>query len=357
MGKFGRNIKKEIALKRFRFFYQEIVWAFIIIFLLLLIPSFLIPTLIDSGSPLYGIAFYSSRAILAFIGIPLIFPLANLIFESQKRNIILEEDVSPAIGHLRLFKMTKKNYKYQILYGILIFFLVFLPIDFFGYLLVPGFIEYQATSLAIQASGSYLLSGNYFVFLISAIVIQFSVAIFEENIHRGLLTKRGSEHFFRTSAVMISALYFGLGHFAYFFDPISRGYPVWYPFIMFLQAFIVGIILSLIVLRRKWLFPVIIGHTLNNIVSAHAVWNFLQGNNFTIIVLYLYYPLLIIGCVIFVLQYSRIKESLATGFNMLKEYFHQDNSIEKTKGDTLFRVFFDVFMSLLIFIMGFMVMI
>jgi membrane protease YdiL (CAAX protease family) len=356
MGKLGQSRKKEIALKRFRFFYQEVIWAFIIIFLFLLIPSFLIPMLINSESPVYGVAFYSSRAILAFIGIPLIFPLANLIFESQKRNLILEEDVSPAIGHLRLFKMTKNNYKYQILYGILIFFLIFLPFDFFTYL-IPGMLQYQAESLENQVSNLYLTSGDYTVFLISAIVIQFSVALFEENIHRGLITKRGSEHFFRLSAVMISALYWGLGHFAYFFDPISRGKPLWLPFIWFVQAIIIGIVLSLILLRRKWLFPAIIAHTLNNIVSAHAIWIYLQENDFVIITFYLYYPLLIIGCILFVLQYSRIKESLTIGFNMLKEYFHQDTSIEDTKGDTIFRVFFDIFMGLLIFAMGFMIMI
>ena len=131
MRKYVQNRKKQIALDRFRFFYQEVVWGFIIVFLFFLIPTFLLPIMLDTGSPLYGIIFYSLRAIFVFIGIPLIFPLANLIFEHQKRKVIIEEDVSPAKGHLKLYKITKKNFKYQILYGILIFFLVFLPIDFF----------------------------------------------------------------------------------------------------------------------------------------------------------------------------------------------------------------------------------
>ena len=97
----------------------------------------------------------------------------------------------------------------------------------------------------------YLRENNYFLFLVVVIIIQFSVALTEETVSRGLLTKRGSEHFFKISAVIISALYWGLGHFAFFLDPISRTYSVWIPFLWFLQAFFIGIILSLLVLRRK----------------------------------------------------------------------------------------------------------
>ena len=355
MGKLDQTRKKEIALKRFRFFYQEIVWVFILIFIFLLVPLFLVPLIIDETSPLYGILFYLLRAIFVFIAIPLVYPLANLIFESQKRNIIMEEDVSPAMGHLKLYRITKKNYKYQILYGLLIFFLVFLPIDFFNFLLLPKMIEYQALTLTLKATGAYFLSENYFIFLISAIVIQFSVAIAEENVSRGFLTKRGSEHFFSMSAVIISTFYWGLGHFVYFLDPISSSFPFLYPFIWFLQAFVIGIILSLVVLRRKWLFPVIIAHTLNNIISAHVVWSFWQGTNFVVVALYIYYPLLIIGCGLIVWYYSLIKDSLSIGFRMLRSYFKRDESSENTKGDVIFRIFFDIFIAIFIFLMGFMI--
>jgi len=357
MIKLGRSKKKEIARDRIRFFYQEVVWGFIIIFLFLLLPAFLLPSIIDTESPIYGVFFYLLRAVLVLIGIPLIFPLSNLIFEPQKRKVIIEEDVSPARGHLKLYKMTKKNYKYQILYGILTFFLVFLPIDFFTYLLIPGMLEYQSVSIIFKTTDVYLLSNNYIIFLLSAIVIQFSVAIAEETVSRGLLAKRGSEHYSRMSAVMISALYWGFGHLAYFFDPISRLYPIWYPFIWFLESFFIGIVLALLVLRRKWLFPVIIAHALNNIISAHAVWSFAQGITFSIVGLYLYYPLLIIGCILFVWFYSQIKEGLSIGFGMLKDYFKKEKKIEATIGDSIFRVFFDILMGFLIFIMGFIIMI
>ncbi|MEE9377979.1 MAG: CPBP family intramembrane glutamic endopeptidase [Candidatus Lokiarchaeia archaeon] len=356
MRELHQNRKKQIALKRFRFFYQEIVWGFILIFIFLLLPLFLVPLIVSVTSPLYGILIYSLRAVFVIIGIQLIFPLSNLIFDSQKRNIIVEEDISPGKGFLMLYKMSNKNYKYQILYGLLIFFLIFLPIDFFGYVLIPEMLEYQ--SYALPDTDVYLQSGtSYILFLISVIIIQFSVALSEETISRGLLTKRGSEHFFSMSAVMISTLYFGFGHFAYFLNPISQFYPIWYPFIWFLQAIIAGIVLSLFVLKKRWIFPVIIAHTLNNIISAHAVWSFNNAVDFSVVALYLYCPLLIIGCILFIWQFSQIKESLSTGFKMLSSYFKRDNNNEDTKGDLIFRVFIDILMGLLIFFMGFMIMI
>jgi len=357
--------KKKIAVDRLRFFLYEVALMFIFVFLLLLIPLFLVPIFVDKSSFIYGILFYGLRALFIFIGIPLIFYLSNLIFESQKNQLIIDEDISPSIGHLRLFKMTKNNYKYQILYGLLIFFLVFLPIDFFTYLLIPEMIEYQAGVIAgipeedigriIKYTDLYLLLDNYFLFLISVIIIQFSVAIAEESISRGLIAKRGSEYFFMMSAVMISSFFFGLGHFAYFLDPVSRTYPLWYPFVWFLQALIIGIILSLLVLRKKWIFPAIIAHTLNNIVSAHTIWSFIQGNDFALVALYLYYPLLVIGIMLLVWQFPNIKDGVNTGFQIFKTYFLKDEASEKTKGDKYFRYFIDIIMGILIFLMSMLV--
>lgn len=250
--------------------------------------------------------------------------------------------------------MTRKNYKYQILYGLLIFFLIFLPFDFFGYLLIPEMLEYQ--SYTRPNTDVYLTSGtSYIIFLVSVIIIQFSVAMSEETITRGLITKRGSEHFFSISAVMISSLYFGLRHFAYFLDPVSRLYPIWFPLIWFLQAFFIGIILSLFVLRKKWIFPVIIAHSLNNIISAHAIWCFNNEIDFSVLTLYLYIPLLLIGCIFFIWQFSQIKESVSIGLSMLKSYFKRDEEDEITIGDTSFRIFFDIIVSFLIFIMSFII--
>jgi len=349
------DAKKRIAKKRFTFFLYDVAIVFVFIFILLIIPLFTVPLITEEGSVLYGILFYVIRTIIIFLGIPLILYLTNLIFEFQKKKVIINEDISPATGHLKLFKVTKKNYKYQILYGFLIFFLVFLPIDFFTYLFIPEIVGYQAVVLGIKDTNYYLFANDYFIFLISAIIIQISVSVTEETIARGFLAKRGSEYFLKMSAVIISSLYFGLGHLAYMLEFIS-----WYPILWFFQAFIIGIILSLVVLRKKWILPVIIAHALNNIVAAHTIWSFWQGISFQVVAFYLYMPLFFYGilfiivCLILVWPISSVKRGFSNGFRLFKTYFKRDTE-EKTIGDTLFRVFFDILIGCLIFLMGFLV--
>jgi len=351
------DAKKRIARKRFTFFLYDVALVFVFIFILLIIPLFTVPLIVKENSVLYGILFYVIRAIIIFLGIPLILYLTNLIFEFQKKKVIIDEDISPATGHLKLFKVTKKNYKYQILYGFLIFFLVFLPMDFFTYLFIPEIVGYQSVVLGIRTTNYYLspFTNDYFVFLTSAIIIQISVSITEETIARGFLAKRGSEYFLKMSAVIISSLYFGLGHFAYMLNIIS-----WYPVLWFFQAFIIGIILSLVVLRKKWILPVIIAHALNNIVAAHTIWSFWQGNSFQVVALYVYMPLFFYGilfiavCLLLVWPFSSVKRGISNGFALFKTYFKRDTE-EKTIGDTFFRVFFDILIGCLIFLMGFLI--
>ena len=355
-----RSEKRRIAKKRFTFFLYDVALVFVFLFILLIIPLFIVPLITEEWSVLYGIIFYVIRMIMIFLGIPLILYMTNLIFEFQKKKVIIYEDISPATSHLKLFKVTKKNYKYQILYGFLIFFLVFLPIDFFGYLLIPDLIEYQATVL-IKSTNVYLFPeigggpNSYFIFLISAIIVQISVAVSEETIARGFLAKRGSEYFLTMSAVIISSLYWGLGHLAYILE-----FRSWFPFLWFFQAFIIGIILSLVVLRKKWILPAIIAHTLNNIVATHTIWSFWQGMSFQVVAFFVYIPLFIIVilfiivCLLIVWPFSSVKRGMSNGFALFKTYFKKDKE-EKTVGDTLFRVLFDILIGCLIFLMGFLI--
>lgn len=347
--------KKTIAKVRFAFFIYEVALVFVFLFVILLAPLFLVPLFVAENTVLYGILFYVLRAIFIFLGIPLILYLTNLLYESQKRKVIINEDISPSTGHLKLYKITKKNYKYQILYSLIIFFLLFLPLDFFTYLLIPETIEYQARAL-YKTTNRYLLSNiKYIEFLISAIIIHIVVSLTEETIARGFIAKRGNEYFFKMSAVMISSLYWGLGHLAYLMDAFAL-----YPFIWFTQSFIIGIILALFVLRKKWIFPVIIAHALNNIVSAHTIWSYWQGFNFQLVAFYLYIPLFIIGilfvfvCILLVWPLSSIKKGFSNGFTDIRTYFKRETN-ERTTGDLLFRIFFDILIGFLIFIMGFLV--
>ncbi|MFX0187463.1 MAG: CPBP family intramembrane glutamic endopeptidase [Candidatus Hodarchaeota archaeon] len=348
----SNNTKNKIVNNRLKFF-AEVVIVFIGIFLFLLIPIILLQLFIERNSTFYGPLYYLLRAICILIAIPLFLFVSNIILNSQEKQIIVENESSPATAHFKLYSVTEGDFKEQLLFAVLILFIVFIPLDFLIYFLVPEMLEYTGNVLSTQTTDTYLLQ-SYYIFLISVILIQISVAIYEESLSRGFLTKRGSEYFHKMSAVIISSLYFGLMHFAYFFNPISKNYPIWFPFIWFLQTFTVGIMLSIYILKKKRLFPVIFAHALNNIISAHAVWNYLQGNDFSIVVIYLYLPLLVISVALFILYFPRIKHGISTGFDEFKTYFKKDESIGESKVDLYFRIFFDFIMGVFILILGFL---
>jgi membrane protease YdiL (CAAX protease family) len=187
------------------------------------------------------------------------------------------------------------------------------------------------------------------VFLLSVIIIQIFVAIYEETLFRGLLANRGSDYFKNMSAVIMTSFVFGLGHFSYILTAPSIGLPIIFPIIWFLQAFLVGIILAMLVLRRHWLFPVIFAHAVNNIISAHSIWNFIHGNDYSLMSYIVYIPLLIISIFLFVWQFSRIKESLSIGFKEFISYFKKDNELGEGWLGKIVRIMMDFLFGLIIF--------
>ncbi|TFG23116.1 MAG: CPBP family intramembrane metalloprotease [Promethearchaeota archaeon] len=346
----SNNKKKKIVVDR-GVFICEVLMIFIGITLFMIIPLLLLPSLIDEKSIFYGPLYYLLRALGILIAIPILLYLLNKIIDSQKNNTNIEDDSSPVSRYLNLYSVTEGDFKEQLLYGILILFIVFIPLDFLTYFLIPEMLEFTGNVLSTQATDAYLLRG-YFIFLFSVIIIQISVAIYEESLTRGFLTMRGGEYFHRISAVIISSLYFGLMHFLYYLHPISRNYPVWFPLIWFLQTFTVGIMLSIFIVKKKRIWPVIFAHALNNIISAYAVWNYLQGNDFSLVAIYLYFPLLIITSILFIWQFSRIKQGISTGFKEFKTYFKKNEFIRESKSDLYFRFFIDFLIGLLILIIG-----
>ena len=305
----------------------------------------------SNKSIFYGPLYYLLRALAIIIAVPLFLFFSNKILETPKRTQIIKEDMNPALEYLKLYSFPENSFKDQLRYGVLLLFIIFIPLDFLVYFLIPDMLNYTGEVLSSQATDSYLLQ-SYFVFLFSVIIIQVCVSIYEESVSRGFLTMRGKEYVHNISAVTIASLYFGLMHFAYFLTPVSRNYPSWFPFIWFLQTFLVAIILSILVLKKKSLFPVIFAHALNNIISAHAVWNYLQGNDFSLMIYYIYFPLMIAGLFLFIWQFSTIKKGVRVVYDDIREYFKLDEKLGEAKGDVYFRIIIDVFIGLLILALG-----
>jgi len=346
------NTKGKILEERL-YFFIEVVIVFFGLFCFLLIPLGIYSLITSENGIFLGPLFYFLKAIVLIAALPLMLYISNYLMELQEDDKTEGKIINPSWSHIKLFSINRSNAKYQILYGFLLLFLLFIPLDCITYILLPEMLGYQGEALTSNQSNVYLTE-SYGIFIISVIIIQFSVAFYEETLTRGFVTKRGADHINKASAVIISSLYFGLMHFAYILNPISRSYSFWFPIIWFLQAFFVGMILSLFIVKKKWVLPLIIAHAINNIVSAHAVWNYLQGADFFFVFLSLYLPLLVISILLLAWQFSRVKESVLNGLKELKKFFEKDDKNQQSTGDIYFRILIDLLLGLIIFGLGFL---
>jgi hypothetical protein len=296
------------------------------------------------------------KLIAVLMGVPLILIFSTKVFSSsQKGKMLQDTHISPAKGHLLLYRITKKNYKFQLLYGILIFLLVLVPLNCLFLVFIPGMVEYQAYSSSLKSTGYYLIENNYLLFFLSTIVIQSCIAITDETISKGLMAKRGSDYYNKRSAAIIASLYLGLSEFIFFLELIHVYYPPWFPFIWFFKSFIMGIILSLFVLRKNWLLPVIIASLFNNLVLSHVIWSYLHGVPIFLLSFFIYTPLLIIGGIVIMWNYAKIKKTIQIGIKELKIYLKNNKDIKETTGDKYFRILTDVIIGGLFFVMSILI--
>ena len=351
MGRLISYNRREMASKRLKFLFYEVVPIFLVIFVLLILEWVILPLLVNQTSALFGMLFYLIRALAIFLVIILFLFVSNKY--KKKNSQPTKHGIAPHFGYLKLYKMSKKNYLYQLLYSLLLFFLILIPLEFLFSYFLPETVTYRAASLAFGRENSYLLLNDISQFLLFSIIIQLSISISEESIFRGFITKRGSEYFNKISAVMIST--FSFTFIEFFLNPIILTASFYIGVIWFIKSFIIGLILSLTIIRRKWLFPMIIAKTIDSIITSVIFWAFLNGGNFTQLLIFIYTPLLLISLIILLLQHSRVQESLKIGIKMIKSYSKNDISLEETSGDKVFRLIFDVFIAFLSFIFGILI--
>ena len=172
------EIKNQIIAERGRFLL-EVFLIFFGIMLFSLIPWFVLPLFMSSESLFYGPLYYLLRAMSIIIIIPLFLFFSNKILETPKRTQIIKEDMNPALEYLKLYSFPENSFKDQLRYGILLLFIIFIPLDFLVYFLIPDMLKYTGEVLSSQATDSYLLK-SYYVFLFSVIIIQVCVSIYEE---------------------------------------------------------------------------------------------------------------------------------------------------------------------------------
>ena len=351
MGRLISYNRREIASKRLKFLFYEIVPIFLVIFVFLILEWILLPLIVNQTTALYGMLLHLIRALAIFLVVILFLFVSNKF--TTKNSQPHKKELAPYIGYLKLYKMSKKNYVYQLLYSFLLFFLILIPLEFFFSLFLTETVAYRAISLIFKIENSYLLLNNISQFLLFSIIIQLSISFSNETIFRGVITKRGSEHFNNISAVMIST--FSFTFIEFFLNPIMFTASFYIGIIWLIKSFIVGLIFSLTIIRRKWLFPLIIAKTFDSIITSVIIWDFLRGGNFTQLLVFIYIPLLIISLILLILQRSRVKESLQIGVKMIKSYSRNDILLKESSGDKVFRILFDVFLAFLLFLFAILI--
>lgn len=348
------QVKRLIAKERLRFVFYEIAIAFLLIFFISSVEYMILP--LGLNPELLGITFYTIRTIIVLLAIPIVIHIMKRLMGSSQKEMRAKTKVSAFKSHFMLYKISKSNYSFQLLYGILLLFLVFIPLNFFLYLLIPEMISYNTYSLGLSLQNAYLIKiKNFAIFFILLIVIQISIAIVEETIYRGFINKRGSEHFNRISAVFISAYSYAFLSLLYFLNPFRITALNWFPLIWFFASFVIGLILSLITLRRRWLFPAIFAHSISNIIMICMIWCFLNGWNYSELMLFIYLPFISFSLFFLMFQYKRIKGSISIGIGMLRKYIKNDDKIDERNDDKYFRIFFDVVIGFLVFLIGLLI--
>ncbi len=347
MGRITSYNRRNTASKRFKFLFYEVVPIFILIFVVLTLEWIVLPLIVNQTSALFAMLFYLIRTLVIFLAIILVLFISNRIKTKNSQHV--EKELAPHLGFLKLYKMTKKNYMYQLLYSFLLLFLILIPLEFLISIALPDSIPYVAVSLET----GIMLIDNITLFFLFSVVIQFSISFSEETVFRGLIVKRGSEYFNKISAVMISTFFFTF--IEVFFNPFIFIVSSYFGVLLFIKSFIVGLVFSLTIIRRKWLFPLIIAKTVDSIISSVIIWDYLRGGNFNQLLSFIYIPLLIISLILLILQRSRVKESLKLGKKMILSYYRNDIKLEESSGDKLFRILFDIFLALLLFLFGILI--
>jgi len=316
-----------------RFFLLLLVSA-LLIFLLRNLLGFLLST-IDLPSYLKlilywlfftGITLFS--VVLSYYAINYVYPVNSHTVANEKDSLTLTpvSHKSSSLRESELFSGFKfTNFGKQIRDGLLLLCIVYTPLDFISYL-IPGVLQFSADLLQATKSDD---PENYFIFspilmLIVTLCIHCCVALREEFVYRGVFLTYGSKQLSKSAAFIASVVMFGLAHFNYFFSAGAKNMSIFFSFWWGCNAVVIGITAALYYDVNKKIFPIIIAHFLNNVISAYSVRFFALGRPFwTSSGLFLYLPIIVFGAVSLIVS-KRIrcvaKEHINHFKNLMRDY-------------------------------------
>ncbi|MCP4764510.1 MAG: CPBP family intramembrane metalloprotease [archaeon] len=344
----------ESVLKPRLFLFLEIfiVWLFIFVIRTFLTIILGITTTNMIDNPLLVLLSWFITPISCILG-SIIGLFVNEAIIYDKAPFPNPDDISPNKEVFSVFRITKNNARYQFLYGILFIFLFLIPLDFVINA-IPGVMEYQFNSLTSLpgADGSnpknaYLESGNITNYIVFVLFISICVGIHEEHFTRNVCVSRGRRYVGVYSSIIIFSIYFGIGHFSYLTlyigDPNFNIYFI-YAIIWFIVAFIMGSAFALFFIKKRYIWPLIFAHFINNVVSITVTWLFNTiGLSYLTITIFLYLPCLIVGIILAIKFKSKIIFALGEYRKIFPNYFKE---IKKTKAKVILIVFIDLLLAI-----------
>ncbi|OLS11958.1 MAG: hypothetical protein RBG13Loki_4430 [Promethearchaeota archaeon CR_4] len=285
---------------------------------------------------------YLLYVIASFACLPLIASFKYFLMPGEDKKI--KREISRQFG---IFSISTKDGTSQLKHALLMWLLVFVPLDLLSYL-IPGMLDFQTRSLIIPPAESDPGQGLYFsvsifgIFLGLSILVHLFVATREEIMFRGVMQFWGQKNVGFTSSVVISALAFGLSHFSYWFSPLGQSDPIFFYFALWWGAagLFVGFMLGFYLRTTGRILPMILAHWWNNVVSTIAVWMYVSNNNAISTMSYLgwvlYLPLIVCGLVLAILWWSTILKAGKLVKKEVKSYLNQPR----------YEIFFDIIFGL-----------
>jgi len=219
---------------------------------------------------------------------------------------------------LRKFKVD--NFKSQLLWTLCLLCLVYLPVDCLSYL-VPGVFEYQSNTLLEARIGSYFLFDSFLQMILVALIFHFFIAFREELYFRAFLSDIGKRTMGSSTAFIYSSFLFSLAHFSYIFSPTASQYSVLFPFLWALNSLIIGIASAYYYSEYQRIWPILISHWINNLISSIVTRFFLEGRSFDFAFLRIYLPFFLVGGFLLIFLSKEAKFHFNLFVMKIKGYF------------------------------------
>ncbi len=315
-----RSYSRHIAPRRFYIFLETFL-VMLISFLLWIGATYIIGLLPETSNPFRELFTYGFSVVYLIIAVILALTFVQSVF--HKSSLPMVKSDPPLKETISLF--TFKKFGMQLFYALLLLFLVYIPLDFITYT-IPGSLEFSQKSLGNQGVNVYLSFTNFGPFVLYGILLHLMVGIREELFFRGYMTIRSEKYVNGGSAVVISSIFFGFSHLGYLVYGLMDGTVILaqdlLPAMLWtLGAFFVGSVSAVFIIKKRIIWPIILAHALNNVISSSVLWlNGVNNINFWDLAKWLYLPLLGVSLILATIFFREVKNGIKSYFGAFKSY-------------------------------------